>query len=201
MQSQVFDRGKILSITLLLEAGLLFAAACWIQLAQLNIMPQFLLTRKVLIIGALGGLATAMSGFVIVFLGRIFGNSIKWISALRRIVYDEVAPLFKDLNFGDILLISVSSGFCEESFFRGVMQTEIGLVPTSLFFGLVHCPAPRYLSYGLWAVAAGLFLGFLRDQSGSVWAPIFAHGLSNLIVITYLRYFAKLDPPQEKHES
>jgi len=198
MQSDVFDRSRILNLTLLLEGGLLLVAACWIQLAQLNIVSEFVLTRKVLIIGVLGGLGTAVSGFAIIFVGRLFGNSIKWINALRQIIYAEVAPLFKDLNPTDIFLIAVSSGFCEESFFRGVMQAQIGLIPTSIIFGVVHCPAPRYLTYGLWAAGAGLFLGFLRDVTGSVWAPIIAHGLSNLIVITYLRYFIKVEPPEPK---
>src|SRR5277367_5014638 len=117
MQSDVFDRSRILNLTLLLEGGLLLVAACWIQLAQLNIVSEFVLTRKVLIFGLLGGLATASSGFAIIFLGKLFGDSIKWINALRQIVYVEVAPLFKDLNFSDILLIAISSGFCEEAFF------------------------------------------------------------------------------------
>jgi membrane protease YdiL (CAAX protease family) len=199
MQSHVLDRSRILNLTLLLEGALLLVAACWIQLAQLNILSEFVLTRKVLIIGILGGLATAMSGFAIIFIGKLFGNSIRWISALRQIIYAEVAPLFKDLNFSDIVLIAVSSGFCEEAFFRGVMQTQIGLVPTSILFGMVHCPTPRYITYGLWAAGAGLFLGFLREYTGSVWASVFAHGLSNLIVITYLRYFVKVEPPEIKN--
>jgi len=198
MQSDVFDRSRILNLTLVLEGGLLFVAACWIQLAQLNIVSEFVLTRKVLLIGVLGGLATAVSGFAIIFVGKLFGNSIKWINALRQIIYAEVAPLFKDLTAADIILIAVSSGFCEEAFFRGVMQTQIGILPTSIIFGAVHCPTPRYLSYGAWAAFAGLFLGFLKDYTNSVWAPIIAHGLSNLIVITYLRYFMKVEPPEPK---
>jgi membrane protease YdiL (CAAX protease family) len=198
MQNDVVDRSRILNLTILLEGALLLVAACWIQLAQLDIVSEFAVTRKVAIIGVLGGLGTAVSGFAIIFVGRLFKNSIKWIDALRQIIYAEVAPLFKDLNLADIVLIAVSSGFCEESFFRGVMQTQIGLIPTSIIFGLVHCPAPRYLSYGLWAAGAGLFLGYLRDYTGSVWAPIIAHGLSNLIVIIYLRYFFKVEPPEAK---
>jgi membrane protease YdiL (CAAX protease family) len=198
MQNDVFDRSRILNLTILLEGALLLVAACWIQLAQLDIVSEFVLTRKVALIGVLGGLGTSVSGFAIIFIGRLFRNSIEWINALRQIIYAEVAPLFKDLNLPDIVLIAVSSGFCEESFFRGVMQTQIGLIPTSIIFGLVHCPAPRYFSYGLWAAGAGLFLGFLRDYTGSVWAPIIAHGLSNLIVIIYLRYFLKVEPPEPK---
>jgi membrane protease YdiL (CAAX protease family) len=198
MQNDVVDRSRILNLTILLEGALLLVAACWIQLAQLDIVSEFAVTRKVAIIGVLGGLGTAVSGFAIIFVGRLFKNSIKWIDALRQIIYAEVAPLFKDLNLADIVLIAVSSGFCEESFFRGVMQTQIGLIPTSIIFGLVHCPAPRYLSYGLWAAGAGLFLGYLRDYTGSVWAPIIAHGLSNLIVIIYLGYFFKVEPPEAK---
>jgi membrane protease YdiL (CAAX protease family) len=227
MQNDVFDRSRILNLTILLEGALLLVAACWIQLAQLDIVSEFVLTRKVALIGVLGGVTTAVSGFAILFVGRLFRNSIKMINTLREIIHAEVAPLFKDLNFADIVLIAASSGFCEEAFFRGVMQVQIGLIPTSIIFGMVHCPIPppppkvpqhlkpllpqppttppsprwslpRYLPYGLWAAGAGLFLGFLRDYTGSVWAPIIAHGLSNLIVIIYLRYFLKVEPPEPK---
>jgi len=191
MHSQVFDRSRILNLTLVLESALLLVAAFWFQLAQLNLLSEFVFTSKFLLVGILGGLATSLSGFAIVFVDKLFGNSIKWMGSLRQIVYSEIVPLFKDLRFTDIVLIALSSGFCEEVFFRGVMQPQIGIVPTSVLFGMVHCPSPRYLTYGLWATAAGLFLGYLRDYTGSVWAPIFAHGLSNLLVITYFRYVIK----------
>jgi len=193
MQSRVFDRSDILNLTLVLEGALLLVAALWIQLAQLNLTSEFAFNNKIMIIGALGGLATATSGFFVILVGSLFDNSLKWLSSLRHIVYAEIAPLFKDLRFIDIVLIALSSGFCEEAFFRGVLQSQIGIVPSSILFGMVHCPAPRYLTYGLWATAAGLFLGFLLDYTGSVWASIFAHAISNFLVITYSRYFIKTE--------
>jgi membrane protease YdiL (CAAX protease family) len=180
-----------MNVTLVLEAALLLCAAIWIQVGQIEMLQSFRFNKQLLLIGLLSGVGTASSGFVILGLNKLFGNAIKWMSSLSGLVFREVAPLFADLKFFDIFLLAVSSGFCEEVFFRGAMQSQIGLVGTSILFGLFHCPSPRHLTYGLWALAAGLFLGYLMNSTGSLWVPIIAHALSNFIVIVALRYFVK----------
>jgi hypothetical protein len=58
-------------------------------------------------------------------------------------------------------------------------------------FGFFHCPTRRYLPYCFWAASAGLFLGWLLLTFNSLWTPILAHGLSNLVVLLYLRFGRK----------
>lgn len=205
MQSRSFDRSTIMNITLVVEAVMLLVAAFWIQAAQIELTQAFKLSRNGLIIGILAGCGTALSGFVIIWLGKVIEHPPLWITELSKIVFEEVAPLFASLKPSDILILSLASGFCEEIFFRGVLQSQLsllfvsfkgvlqsegGLAVTSILFGLFHCPSPRHLSYGLWAVSAGLLLGWLRDWTGSLWVPIIAHSLSNFIAITALRYMA-----------
>jgi membrane protease YdiL (CAAX protease family) len=191
MQGRLLDRVTVMNVTIILEAVLLLIAAVWIQLAHLAIAQEFVANKRALIIGVLAGLGTASSGFVLLFIGKLFKDNLKWISALREIVMEEVAPLFAELTIFDILLVALASGFCEEVFFRGVMQAQIGYLPTSILFGLFHCPSLRHISYGIWAFSAALLLGFLLDFTGTLWTPIVAHALSNFIVITYLRYGVK----------
>lgn len=191
MQSRSLDRVTIMNITLVLEAALLLVATFWIQIAQIDLTQTFKLSRNGLFIALISGCGTALSGFVIVWLGKIFKNPPKWITSLSKIVFEEVGPLFSGLKFSDIVILAAASGFCEEVFFRGVVQSQLGFLPTSVLFGFFHCPSPRHLSYGLWALSAGLLLGWLRDWTGSLWVPIIAHSVSNLIAIAGLRYMVK----------
>jgi uncharacterized protein len=185
------DRTTIINTTFFLEGALLLVGIVWIGLAQLNLHYQFFLTPKLFAVGVVGGLALASSGFVIFFLGKLAHDKIKWITNLRQIVDKELAPLFTGLRFIDIFLIALSSGFCEEAFFRGILQTETDLFTASVVFGLVHLPNLKYFPYGLWAFAAGLFLGLLFQATGSIYVPMLAHGISNFISICYMRYRVK----------
>ncbi len=191
MQSRSIDRITIMNITLVLEAALLLASTFWLQFAQINLLPSLRFSKNALIIGLLAGIGTASSGFLVVWLGSLFKDSLKWMHSLTTIVFEEIAPLFATLNFTDILLVAAASGFCEEVFFRGIIQSQLGLLPTSVLFGFFHCPSKRHISYGIWAFAAGLFLGLLRDWTGCLWVSIIAHAMSNLIGIVSLRYFFK----------
>lgn len=77
-------------------------------------------------------------------------------------------------------------GVAEEALFRGVLQPRLaerfGVVPgvilTAALFGLLHVPF-----YGWGAlpvdVAAGIWLGWLRQATGSVTAPAVAHVIAD----------------------
>ena len=185
------DRAAIVNVTLVVEAALLLVGVAWIELAQLNLYYQFFLTPKLFAIGVISGFALASSSFVNLFLGKLTRHKIKWITRLRQIVDEELAPLFSGLRVTDIVLIALSSGFCEEAFFRGILQTETNLIVASLAFGFVHLPNVKYLPYGLWALAAGVFFGLLFQVTGSIYVPMLAHGISNFISISYMRYCVK----------
>jgi CAAX protease family protein len=103
------------------------------------------------------------------------------LSPALRTLSDELAPhLVDDARWRDLILLSVFSGTGEESFFRGALQPELGLVATSLLFGLLHVgPDRRYLVWTVWAVGAGFLFGTLYQWTGGILAPITAHILHN----------------------
>jgi hypothetical protein len=103
------------------------------------------------------------------------------LSPALRTLSDELAPhLVDDARWRDLILLSVFSGTGEESFFRGALQPELGLVATSLLFGLLHAgPDRRYLVWTVWAVGAGFLFGALYQWTGGILAPITAHVLHN----------------------
>jgi membrane protease YdiL (CAAX protease family) len=98
-----------------------------------------------------------------------------------REIADELAPrLIDGSERGGLLLISIFSGVGEETFFRGAVQHEFGLVAASLLFGIVHVgPDRRYLAWTAWAVLAGFVFGALYEVTGGLLAPILAHAAHN----------------------
>jgi len=102
------------------------------------------------------------------------------LPALREIS-EELAPRLVDgADPTSLVLVSIFSGIGEEAFFRGAVQQEFGLVVASLLFGLAHVgPDRRYLVWTAWAVGAGFVFGSLYELSGSLLAPILAHGAHN----------------------
>lgn len=178
----------ILNITLVLEAFLLLTATLWSQFADIRLLSEFVLNKRNILIGIGAGVAMSSVSFLFIWLDTLTKGSLKWLSSLKEVAYNELAPIFANLNWLDIVLIAFASGFCEEVFFRGVVQAQLGIFLTSLLFGFFHCPSLRHISYGLWAILAGLFLGWLLIFTHSLWPPILAHSFNNLVSLLYLRY-------------
>ncbi|UUZ79485.1 CPBP family intramembrane metalloprotease [Paenibacillus sp. P26] len=87
-----------------------------------------------------------------------------------------------------IALLSLIVAFCEESLFRGAIQSFWGPYWTSILFAAIHV---RYLQH--WLMTGLVFcisygLGWIYLQTGSIWTPIFAHFLIDFIMGCILRY-------------
>jgi membrane protease YdiL (CAAX protease family) len=110
------------------------------------------------------------------------------LPVLREIA-EELAPRLVDgASRGDLVLVSVFSGVGEETFFRGAVQQEFGLVVASLVFGAVHVgPDRRYLVWTAWAVLVGFLYGALYEVTGGLLAPILAHSAHNAATLLLWR--------------
>jgi len=116
----------------------------------------------------------------------------RWIPAVRR-ASDVLANLFGPLTAVQAIYLAAISGFAEEAFFRGALWPHLGLVGTSVLFGLLHTfPARQLALYPVFAFFTGLVLGGLREASGSVWPPIVAHFAVNAINLTSLGRMRRL---------
>ncbi|CAN5422483.1 hypothetical protein BH10CYA1_BH10CYA1_02790 [soil metagenome] len=187
MDSIKVDRATLVIFNSFCEGGLLLLATLWCFNTGVNLGDALKPDVIPVGIGILAGAVTACSGFLSLFLAGKSDQKSK-IHELRTIVYSHVAPLFAQLTLMDILLIAASTGFCEEIFFRGVLQSELGIVSASILFGMIHCASLIMLPYAVWTFVAGIFLGYLYVWTDSLWTPIFAHGINNLIVILYFKY-------------
>jgi hypothetical protein len=152
------------------------------------------------VVGALGGrdafalgdstlfglLVGTTSASVTVALGVIL---YRLLPALRRLS-DELAPRLVDgAKRRDLVLVSIISGVGEEAFFRGALQPDIGLVTSSLLFGILHVgPDHRYLVWTVWAVGAGFLFGLLYVWTGGILASVIAHVLHNAATLLLWRW-------------
>ena len=80
--------------------------------------------------------------------------------------------------------ISVCAGLGEEIFFRGLLQSTLGTIPSALVFGVLHALT---FFYFLFATAIGLYFSFLLAMSGNLLVPIVAHAVYDLFALYLLR--------------
>ena len=99
------------------------------------------------------------------------------------------------------LYLAVVTSIGEELLFRGAIQPFAGLVLTSVLFGLLHMGQDGLVSaWSVWAFIAGLLLGWMYEETGSLWPPVLAHFGVNAVSILNLRrsyrgYAAKVSEP------
>jgi membrane protease YdiL (CAAX protease family) len=114
---------------------------------------------------------------------------------LSRFVPEEVSDdggvnvkLFGKRPVWHILVISTIVAICEEVLFRGAIQYAFGPYWTSILFAAIHI---RYLQH--WIMTALVFgvsygLGWIYIQTGSLWTPIIAHLVIDLVMGCIIRY-------------
>lgn len=109
--------------------------------------------------------------------------------------HEEPSALFSNIQrvlaWDLLLLLPLVSGVTEEVFFRGFLQPRIGLVASSLLFGLAHIGYGTILQV-VAPVLLGLFFGLLYRLSRTLWAPIAAHFTFNFVELVVLY----LQPPE-----
>ena len=131
------------------------------------------------------GLALAGIGIGLVIVGVVHVG-LRAVPGVDRAA-KEMAGLLGPLELRDALILAGMSGVAEELLFRGALWPHLGMWGTSLLFGLVHViPRKQLWAYPLFAAAAGLLLGILRDASGSVLPPILAHVTVNALNLWWL---------------
>ncbi|MBG9793607.1 abortive infection protein [Paenibacillus dendritiformis] len=91
-----------------------------------------------------------------------------------------------------IVVICLIVGICEELLFRGAVQHAFGSYWTSILFAAIHV---RYLRHWLPTLMVFLIsyaLGTVYEWTGTLWAPIAAHFIIDLIMGLILRFRREL---------
>lgn len=139
---------------------------------------------------------TIQGGWKILIWGSLFALLVLGIDILiSRWVPKEVSDdgginqmLFGNRPVWHIALISLIVAICEEVLFRGAIQHAWGPYWTSILFAAIHI---RYLQHLLmtgmvFSISYGL--GWIYLQTGSLWTPIIAHFIIDLVMGCILRY-------------
>ena len=118
------------------------------------------------------------AGLVLVVLwdcGRYF------VPAMRELE-KVLAEHLGDLEPSEALALALISGFAEELFFRGALQTSWGFTWATVIFTLMHSGSPRVFRWWtLFAFVAALVFGGLTLYRGSILAAVVAHTVVNAI--------------------
>jgi len=171
------------------SAVLLGGAALWSVFRGLDLPTALQPSLGAFAVGAACGLALAAT---LPLVTAPWAPRILLLRGLRRAWDSLETDLGHGLGMREVVILALCSAISEEVFFRGVLQREIGIVAASAIFGLLH---PLGIAYVLWAGAVGAGLGTLYVATGSLAAPVAAHGIYNLLALVHLR--RRSNPPEE----
>jgi uncharacterized protein len=169
------SRSQIL-IAMAVTSILLFGVAkLWLYLSDLQLRP---ISATVVDLGlgiALGLGLTGLSAIVYAAWG-----------VYRESADFYLAMVLKPLAVPDMVWLGILPGLSEELLFRGVMLPAIGLDPigivlSSLCFGVLHMTNAQQWPYGVWATVVGMVLAYTTIETGNLFIPIVAHVTTNFI--------------------
>lgn len=180
-------REKVIWMAIIPQIIILLISIFWIYLSPKdNILIYFKFNFLVFIEGALTGIGLAISGYGFYKISL----KVKSLSHVVELFETVLSPVFKKLKIVDMVLLSFISGFCEEILFRGLLLPKLGIIVSSVCFGIVHMPGSKFWIYTIWAIGSGALFGWLFLLSGSLWLPIIAHTTNNLIGMVLLTRMA-----------
>lgn len=166
----------------LITQGLLILIA-WSVSRLLSLEPHWGSPGRDVWIGIAGAGVLAAANYLI--LTRAGSNWL--VDGVRAVYHELLVPLFSRFGPLSALVVGSCAGLGEEWLFRGVVQPLIGWIGASVVFGLAHVGGRSMLAFGVWASGMGLVLGGLAVATGGLVAPIVAHGLYDVLALTYLR--------------
>lgn len=130
---------------------------------------------------------------VVIFGTRWTVSRYGWARALHL----DLRPIAHGLTLLQIVLIAGFSSLGEELLFRGLLQPWLGVLPTSVIFGVVHqSPGPSRWVWVCWATVVGLGFGVIFAATGSLLGALLAHAVINAVNLTFLRDHDPLRPRQ-----
>jgi membrane protease YdiL (CAAX protease family) len=171
----------------IVEGGLMLLAIGLGWLLDHRPLDHFELTAA----AALWGLAAAAPMLL------AFVLMVRWpigpLRGIKTFTDTVVRPLMATCTVVDLFGISVLAGVGEEMLFRGLMQdlfarwmhVWMAVVLASALFGMMHAVTP---TYAVLAALTGAYLGAVYLWTGSLLAPMIAHGLYDFVALLYLVY-------------
>jgi membrane protease YdiL (CAAX protease family) len=132
--------------------------------------------------------ASAVAGLALAAIGvgsaRILVARFAWAQRLHL----ELAAVVRGNSDFDLVIIALASGIGEEILFRGLATQLLGVILSSLLFGVLHqVRGPARWAWVAWATVMGLLLGGIYVATGSLLGPIIAHVVTNAVNLRFVR--------------
>ncbi len=154
---------------------LAIAGVIWVGTSQGSIPLALFLDTGGWWIDAGLGLA---GGLMLVVLWEAGRQLVPAMRDLERILAEQIGPL----DPSETLVLALISGFAEELFFRGAVQTSWGFGWATVIFTLMHSGSHRaFRWWTLFAFVAALVFGGLTVHRGNILAAVIAHTTVNAI--------------------
>ena len=192
------ERSGGFAMAVVVEGGLALAAVVTAWIFRVTLRDLFPSTGADLIAAIVRGLLATLP-MLVIFLVLVNSN---WpmMRQLRDQVQWLIDEMFPSRSIAQFATVAVLAGVGEELLFRGSIQSVlgdwttpvIGLVITSLLFGLAHALSKLYF---LFAVAVGAFLGWMTLKYNDLVAPMVAHGVYDFVALVYLS--RRTQPPND----
>jgi membrane protease YdiL (CAAX protease family) len=169
--------------------GLALGGLLWIGLARGGPIPLDLFADP----GALHlGLDIALgvaAGLALVGVWRLGRH---FLPAAREL-NEQLGHLLGGISRGDAIALALLSGFAEELFFRGAVQSAWGWFPATVLFAALHTGPGRGLKlWTVFALLAGLLFAGLVAWRGNLLPAILGHVLVNAINLSELAAGARV---------
>ncbi|MGM9998908.1 MAG: type II CAAX prenyl endopeptidase Rce1 family protein [Candidatus Bruticola sp.] len=101
--------------------------------------------------------------------------------------------IFQHFTAVQCLFLAAISGVCEELLFRGALLPLLGLLLSSIIFGLLHCASKRMWFWPFFAFCLGMFLGVVSLKTNSITFAISFHFINNLCSFCHIKKWASLN--------
>ncbi len=140
--------------------------------------PQVGLLPIALVLVGMAGVQLGMSA-----LTNTFGLTSEYFDFLRKLLVDSGRAPAASL----VILLALVPAFCQELFFRGLVQSRLvavwpagaAVLLTATVWSLVHVDASRVLA----ALPVGLYLGIVAWKSASTWVAMLAAAVNYLTML------------------
>jgi membrane protease YdiL (CAAX protease family) len=175
------DRGRsLVRLAALVYVPVALGSVAWLVLRLGTAAAVLRLVGEHPLRDAALGLGAAL---MIVGLCRIASETMSHVKRAEQVLAERLGTL----TTLQCLIVALASGLGEELLFRGVLQPGLGLVVTSILFGVVHVPTRKELAaWPVFAVAVGFLLGWIALRTGAVVAPIVAHVAINGLNLRFI---------------
>jgi membrane protease YdiL (CAAX protease family) len=105
-----------------------------------------------------------------------------------RELHLALRPAVYGVSDRGLLALAIASATGEELLFRGLLVPTIGVLASSLVFGMLHQIRGRgRWGWMLWATLMGMFFALLFVATGSLAGPLVAHAAINHANLRFLR--------------